>query len=261
MPDRTAELQGIIDTAIAQGTEAIIPPGEWSVSALTLRGTMGLVLRGHGPHRSHLLPNTDDVRVIDCAHAAAAVLRDFSIGYHLQTAVPSTALMLAALPNPTQNGIDRIRLENLFVTGRYRVSALYVYGVASWTLAASRFWNFYQPHPVAAVFTSRDRYGLIGDPEIRFVSDTTCLGCEFHSGHNETPIEAGQPAVVLDLASGMRFYGGNIASPTGPIVWLNDCHHILFDAVGFYSDYGPTPTPVLSLAGTSDPVTIERRHS
>lgn len=248
----TADDTAAVQAAIDAGGPVLLPVGVCAVSTLDARNRPGLMIRGQGQFVSHLTPISPVNAVLDLRGSAGAILEHFSLGDHQQAVLPNTAILLgitAVQDAAGQNSIDRVRLNNLFITGRYAVSALYVHGTASSMCSASRFWNFYEAHPVATVFTSTDRYGLVPPTTSRWVADWTFVGCEFHSGRNGAT--GGAPAIVLDGASSFRFYGGNMASPVAPIVWANLSHTLLFDWVGFYSDYGPTPSCAVQSAQSS----------
>lgn len=230
--DSTA-INAAIAAAIVVGTKVVFPSGNYVLNiGINATNAFGLVLEGVAYAANtqaivgtgvRLLPVSNDMVVLDLTASYAAFVRNLQIGSQPSAVRAGVGILLAQKSGSAASNL--IRLENVFVTGRYSIAALYNYGVPSSYILGSDFYN-YENGVYTAVWT-RDNvngvtsaYQTIAAGEQAF-GDWTILGSTFHQN-------AATPGIPVRLRGvwRMRFLGGNfeIANPGGS-------EHITFETV------------------------------
>ncbi len=264
--DDTAAIQEAIDRVRRQGGEVYFPVGTYSISSLNLtRIHTGVVLRGAGTghQASRLIPNKDDVHLLDFSGSCQLNMENLQIGHYPQLGqqgsfredipVPKTAILLAQVPGYESNAFH---FEDLQVTGKYHVATFYCYGVPSSTMLNCDFFNYQDEEGAAVVAFTRDNYaelrsdytnvftGAYGGFAGTNTSDWTLTGVEIHqmSGVWNHGGRTKVTPLRLDTTMQMRWIGGNVSGEgpqsvhfVGSNMWIN------FIGTTFYSDFPPVP--------------------
>jgi hypothetical protein len=106
---------------------------------------VSLTLKGEGPNSSRITPlsvasyGTATGHVIDLTGSLFVRLEDFQLGAYNTLPTPTTGLFLAQIASGQSN---RIRLRNVYVSGKFATAAFYNYGVPSSDCYACDFYNY-----------------------------------------------------------------------------------------------------------------------
>ena len=230
------------------------------VSSLNITNRHGLVVQGHSPGATVLLPTTGGVNVLHLTGSDFVTLRGFQLGDAARTVVPNVGILVAQAAGGNE-GSSRIVVDNLQVTGRYGIASVYNFGVAESSIRDSAFWQFLPNSTAPAViFTSDNRNGVasafatIATGGGHYPADWTLSAVGLHN--NSAPSGPTQGVVfVCRACTSFRMLGGVVAG-AGPALILfegegaNIPMFISFIGTGFYSDNG-TPPSTMFLAISS----------
>jgi hypothetical protein len=256
--DNTTTIQAAINACRqAVGGTILVPMNAtYCIQQLDFTNGPPMVLKGNSTvNGSRFMPMRSTNSVMDWTGTSQPNIDGISVGQYNQLAVPLYGLVLS--PSNPVSGIDHIHLRNIFWTGRYQVTTVYVDRCASSTMHKAAFLNYYQGTPnggFTGVFTSTNIFGFSSAFATTWVgtsnvSDWSLFGCEFHS-----IIQAGGvgafAALYLDGSRNISFFGGNIAtSHAGMITVVGTVYATLFQGVTFYSDTGPSAVNIFTGTG------------
>jgi hypothetical protein len=257
--DNTAAIQATINACRqANGGTILIPTNAtYCIQQLDLTNGPPMELRGASSavNGSRLMPMRNTNSVMDYTGTSQVNINGLSVGQYNQLAAPLYGLVLS--PSNPISGIDHIHLRNIFWTGRYQVTTVYVDRCASSTMHKAAFLNYYQGTPnggFTGIFTSTNIFGFSSAFATTFVgtlnvSDWSLFGCEFHSIIQAGGVGA-YAALYLDGSRNISFFGGNIAtSHAGMITVVGTVYNTLFQGVTFYSDTGPSAVNIFTGTG------------
>lgn len=230
----------IIRAELVSKGYAELDVGEFKVTSLDMTNKQGWMLKGQGI-RTKLIPTSSGVNVIDLTGSSNMTLRDFRINGVGQPVVPSIGILCAQMDGNYNS--DSIFIEGVRVDGSFSIATFYNLGVASSYVARSQFYN---DRAMVILFTAANYFGassqFVTISTTQYVpSDWTFVGSEVHQL---------SPAFGFFIggSTGIRWYGGNIASSLYPVSLSGvaqsqpvDPNFIIFDGTTFYNDQPPVP--------------------
>ena len=209
------------------------------------------ILHGVGPVYSNINPKPDcpewatkKGHIIDFSGSYFVDLADFSVGWGAGNAVITQTAFAFMQTEPATSNL--VRVNNVFVLGKFRSTTFYVYGVASGRVRDSEFYNF---NPGAdtlssvVYMTGKNGWGL----ESNFATISTNVGIgapqwQFSSNeiHNYPGVGGNAAAIWLDGADDVHFFGGVISAGGLAYVFVDgNVSHIIFHGVAFGQDGDP----------------------
>ena len=240
--DDTLVIQTAIDKAQQVGGTVYLPPGKYLITSLNMTNRNQVSLIGANTLSTSLIARQDSVHMIDLSGSMYCRLENFNI--NTGDRVPYTAILLGQNIHWSANALH---LQNLYVTGKYSVAALYCFGCQSSDIVNCDFYNYKPDDTPVVIFTKTNCAGVksdfteLADAEVS-TGDWTLVACEIHSFAAQHGGASKAPAVHLDGTGQMRWIGGNI-SGSGPayVRFSYGPRWTIFQGTTFYSDNG-TPT-------------------
>lgn len=253
--DDASAINAAIQAAVtAGGGVVLIPAGRsFLISQINLTGIgLGITIRGDsGVSSSKLMPmqtaasGTSNGHVIDLTGSSQLTLDNFQIGSFQTLAVAPSALFFG---QTNSNAANRVRVRNLYVSGRYSGATVYVYGTPSFEMFGSDFYN-YQPGAGAHGAMCLTRTNSFGYTSAFAtiatgswnMSDVHFFNCEFHKFGGTG---ADSWVISMDGATNIAFYGGVInGGATAYVFYDGTIAHISYFNTTFENE-GPATVTV-----------------
>lgn len=254
--DNTTAFQNCINAASAANGTMYVPTGQYMVGSLDLTDTTGWTLMGEGVNATRLyaLPGTWNAttgHLLDLTGAHDMVIKSLQIGAYNMITRPATAI---ACLQTAANLANAVTLEDVYISGSYQKTTMYVYGVPSSSTLRCKFYN-YIPSSAAevlvysganAVYSLTSAFATVASG-FYSTSDWTHFALELHKfGGNST----GAP-LRLDVVADLRFYGGVISGGAASYILVSGaCSNLMISGVTFETESEPTPTNVINTSGT-----------
>lgn len=252
--DDASAINAAVAAAVAASGGTIYIPANKScmVSQINLTGIgVALTIRGEGVSSSRLMPLqnaaslTGHGHVIDLTGSSQLTLDNFEIGTFQTLAVAPTAIFLGQIAG---NSSNRLRFRNLYVTGQYTGATFYDFGVPSYEIFASDFYNYLPgagSHGVMYLtatnaFSYSSSFATVVGGTMN-TSDIHCFNCELHKFGGTG---ADNWVLRLDTTTNIAFYGGVINGGATAYVFTDGaCAHLSFFNTTFENE-GPATVTV-----------------
>ena len=277
IPDDTVAIQKAIDAAHTSGTglshqRVYFPYGDYVVSSLNATRRQSLRLEGDTMLGSRLLPiaQKTPAPVIDATSSCYFEMDRLTIwALHPDTSNapdvhPTVGVLIASMQENTGSS-TKCNLSHLWVAGFFSKAAVYIFGSTNNSFFDTSFHAYNDGVPALVMTGSNTINGepnYVTSPYIElpqhplvYTSDATFIQAEVHTlilDPRPTPgedrfirVQPRKPnthPIIIENASGFRFYGGVISSDGESLVDLRGkTDQVTFDGTTFESESGLPP--------------------
>ncbi len=259
--DDTTAINNAIAAGVSSGRPVYHPAGSCMIQKINATGVNHLIYYGDGINESVLYEwagtaalNTATWHVFDLTGSSFVTLSRFQIGSYQTLAQPTTGIFIAQVASGVST---RLMIDEVYVTGQYSVAALYDYGVPSWRVIGSDFYNYFPGAGTQDVIRLTGTNQATLSSSFATVTSGTKSTSDIHFFNTEMHKFAGASAnndcVMLDTVNNIGWYGGVISGGCVEYVqFLGANTNVSWLNTTFETESQPvTPTNAFLLANAS----------
>lgn len=251
--DNTVAIQAAIDAAIAAGGMVYVPKGIYMTQPLDLTDSTGWSLVGDGVNSSKIyaLPHSTawgtSGHVLDMTGTHDMTIKNIQIGAYNSITEATTAI---ACMQTAANLGNAIGMEDVYITGSYTASAMYVYGVPSSSMVRCKIYNYKTSSSAEVLCYTTDNSVHSLTSSFATVSSSTFSTSDWNHFDTELHRFGGNTTncvLYLHAVTSIRFYGGVISGGSNHYVKTTGaCGTIIFSGTTFETEGEPTPVNIIN---------------